>query len=334
MELRAFENQSEKRTRRIIEIATRDTVYWVNAKTRLEDVFAPSEGDSNRERSFLRYAHFDYTLHRQSSSEAIWAFEFDGPGHTSDPDVIRRDLLKNRICARANLPLLRIEDDLLAAIDGISLLEWLIRRWMIHEKIMPRMIEGRDRAAADYSEQDWGEFKVTDGIFITPPELDVNFLFDLTNPYPPLPKVSLRLLRDYGIREGMSLELGSDNREDSVQCLATEAIWDISTGGPLPDLNSYGLHSRSYCDVQLRRAGQDWLSEPAFEATGEYLARVAYPLFSNQRTLCETDPETREFGVCGPPYGGSLWAAGPMIAWYRALREVEKWAAKNLPRVA
>ncbi|MER7642720.1 DUF2726 domain-containing protein [Streptomyces sp. NPDC126522] len=335
MKLRAFENESEKRTRRIMEIATHDTLYWVNAKTRLEDVISPSTRDSEYERRFLRNAHFDYTLHRQSSKEVIWAFEFDGPTHGSDPEVIRRDILKNRICAKANLPLLRLEDDLLEAIDGVSLLGWLIRRWMRHEKIMPRMIVDRDKAAASYSEHDWGEFKVSDGVFILPPELDVLNLFDLTNPYPPLLKIASRLLRWYGIREGMSLELGEGDRDAKFQRLIDEAPWDLSTnGGPLPDLRSYGLYTRAYCDVELRRTGEDWLSQPVFAATDDYMARVAYPLFPDQRTLCEADPKSGEFGVCGPPYGGSLWAAAPMIAWYRALREVEKWAAKNVPKIS
>ncbi|WP_078950809.1 DUF2726 domain-containing protein [Streptomyces viridochromogenes] len=330
MELRAFENQSEKRTHRILEIATKDTLYWVNAKTRLEDVFSPGAGDPRDERNFLRDAHFDYTLHRKSSNEVIWAFEFDGPGHVSDPDAIRRDILKNRICSKANLPLLRIEDDLLEAIDGISLLEWLIRRWMRYEKIIPRMISDRDRAAASMSEKDWDEFRISEDVFIVPPELDVNSLFDLANPYPPLPKTSTRLLKTYGIREGLSLELNPESRE-----ITTEAAWELSTcGGPLPDLKDYGLYSRSFCEVQLRRVGEDWLNAPAFAATGEYMARVAYPTFPNQSGLLSPNPTTGELGLCGPPYGGSLWAAGPLIAWHRALREVEKWAAKNLPTIS
>ncbi len=330
MELRAFENQSEKRTHRILEIATQDTLYWVNAKTRLEDVFSPSAGDTRSERDFLRDAHFDYTLHKKSTNEVIWAFEFDGPGHASDPDAIRRDILKNRICSKANLPLLRIEDDLLEAIDGISLLEWLIRRWMKYEKIIPRMISDRDRVAASMSEKDWEGFRISNDLFIIPPELDVTFLFDLANPYPPLPKISARLLKTYGIREGLSLELNPNSRE-----ITAEVAWELSTcGGPLPDLKDYGLYSRSFCEVQLRRVGEDWLSAPAFTATGEYMARVAYPTCPNHRTLLSSNPATREHGLCGPPYGGSLWAAGPLIAWHRALREVEKWAAKNLPAIS
>ncbi|EDY62616.1 DUF2726 domain-containing protein [Streptomyces pristinaespiralis] len=332
MELHAFENQSEKRTRRILEIATQESsMYWVNAKTRLEEVLSPSKNDSPAERRFLRDAHFDYTLHKESSDKVVWAFEFDGPGHSSDPDAIRRDRLKNRICAKANLPLLRIEDDLLQATDGVSLLEWLIRRWMSYERILPRMAQDRDRTAAAMSDEDWDELKISQDVFILPPELDTEHLFSLRNPYPPLPKISVRLLKTFGIREPLSLELNPDWREFED----IETTWHLSTnGGPLPDLNNHGLYSRSYCEVALRRVGEEWPSPPVFAATGEYMARVSYPTFPNQRTPFERNSATDEFEApCGPPYGGSLWAAGAEIAWYRGMREVEKWATKNLPKL-
>ncbi|MFD7294761.1 DUF2726 domain-containing protein [Streptomyces sp. NPDC059897] len=328
MELNAFENQSERRTRRILTFATADTLYWVNAKTRLEDVFTPSRSDPEDERRFLRDAHFDYTLHRQSSNTAIWAFEFDGPGHRTDPDAIRRDILKNRICAKANLPILRIEDELLEAIDGISLLEWLIKRWMIHKRIIPGMISERNKNAAAIPEEEWDALQISEGLFSTPPELDVDFLFNLNNPYPPLQKTSTRLLNTYGIREGLSLELDPNWRE-----MTAEVTWELSTEGPLPDLANHGMYSRSFCEVELRRAGESWPSKPRFATTGEYMARIAYPTFPNQRTPFDLNPKTKELGLCGPPHGGSLWAAGPQIAWHKALMEVEKWAAKNLPRV-
>lgn len=332
MELKAFENESEKRTRRVLEIETKDTLYRVNAKTRLEEVFSIGAGDSGDERRFIRDAHFDYTLHRESSPEVIWAFEFDGPHHVSDPEAIRCDILKNRVCAKANLPLLRVEDDLIeaSAMDRISLLGWLVRRWMVSEKVIPRMVSDRDRSISIMTEREWAEVGISQGVFTLPPELDVEFLFNLANPYPPLPDTAVRLLKTYGIREGSSLELNPQQRE-----LTTEAVWELSTkGGPLPDLKSYGLHARSFCEVELRRVGEDWRSEPTFAAAGEYMARLAYPTFPGQRSLLDVNPISGKVELCGPPYGGSLWAAGPMIAWNRALREVEKWAVKNLPKVS
>ncbi len=326
MELRPFENQSEKRTRRILEIETEDTRYWLNGKTRLEEVFSPGAGDTTKERRFLRDAHFDYTLHKQTSDKVVWAFEFDGPTHTSDPETIRRDILKNKVCAKANLPLLRIEDDLLEAVDGISLLGWLIRRWMAYEKIMPRMASDCGRAASAMSDQDWEEFRISQNLFAAPPELDAELLFNLDKPYPPLPKISARLLKTYGIMDGLSLELNPNWRE-----LDTEAEWELWTEDG-PDLADHGLYSRSFCNVELRHAREKVFNKPIFSVTAEYMARMAYPTFPNQCGILDPDPETGKLGFCGPPYGGSLWAVGPMIARYRALKEVEKWASKNLRR--
>lgn len=327
MELREFENRSEKSTRRILEFETKETIYYVNAKTRLEDVFRLGEGDSRDEQDFLRNAHFDYTLHRESSNKVIWAFEFDGPTHSSSPVTIRRDILKNRICAKANLPLLRVEDDLLEAIDGVSLLGWLVRRWMIYKRIMPRMESDRKRVASEMSEQAWDELRISEGLFILPPELDTETLFDLGNPYPPLPKISVRLLQQYGIKEGLSLELNPNWGQ-----FDENSPWTLMTSGPEVDLSDYGFRHRSYCEVALRRTEDTRYAKPVFAATGEYMARLGYPTFRSQRGPFDPNPETEKFELCGPPYGGSLWAAGPMISWYRALKQVEAWAAKNLPR--
>ncbi len=327
MRRRAFENQSEKRTRRIMEIATKDTIYWVNAKTRLEDVVSPTSEDSSAERRFIRDAHFDYTLHKESSNEVIWAFEFDGPGHRSDPDAIRRDIVKNRICSKAGIPLLRIEDELLDAIDGTSLLEWLIRRWMVYEKIIPRMNREREKQIASMPEEEWAGLRILEDIFTLPPELDTESLFDLDHPYPPLPKISARLMKLYGIREELSLELNPKWRG-----FDGKAQWNLSTnGGPLPDLSNHGLYCRTFCEVKLRRAEDDWNARPVFSTTSDYLARVGYPVFAGQHGLLDKEPGADYLAPSGPPYGGSLWAAGSTISWYRALKQVETWAARNLP---
>ena len=62
--------------------------------------------------SLWRYAlqgHFDFLLAYTTSSIRYFAVEFDRPSHMRNPDTIRRDAMKNTICQRLCLPLLRVD---------------------------------------------------------------------------------------------------------------------------------------------------------------------------------------------------------------------------------
>ncbi len=79
----------------------------VFAKVRVADVL-PIENsgiDDEHYRYSLR-AHFDFVV-TDDSDQPLFAVEFDGASHTA-PDAQRRDGLKNDLCVRFELPLLRV----------------------------------------------------------------------------------------------------------------------------------------------------------------------------------------------------------------------------------
>jgi len=89
-------------------------------------------GIDNEAYSYALKAHFDFLI-ADKSSLAKFAVEFDGPSHDT-LEVQRKDALKNSICEKLGLPLLRVTADYLEEEnESMSLLAWLIDVWFIFE---------------------------------------------------------------------------------------------------------------------------------------------------------------------------------------------------------
>lgn len=106
--LKRLMNQSESVTdKRLCEICD-DFDARVYPKIRVADVFEiEGSGIDDRHYSYALKAHFDFVV-ADSSDLPILAVEFDGSGH-SKPEAQKRDEMKNALCDRFELPLLRIK---------------------------------------------------------------------------------------------------------------------------------------------------------------------------------------------------------------------------------
>jgi len=84
----------------------------VYPKFRLADVL-PIEGSgiSNEDYRFAMQSHFDFLV-ADREHQALFAVEFDGFSHR-DEAQIKRDAIKNRLCDKFELPLLRINSNYL-----------------------------------------------------------------------------------------------------------------------------------------------------------------------------------------------------------------------------
>lgn len=106
-------SEGERAVKAILEDRLAKTPYQVWGKTRLASAIEkePNEYLPGDLFSYLRGAEIDYViLHREAPNHPLLAVEFDGPLHEADPKVRRNDLLKNRLCRSAALPLLRVRD--------------------------------------------------------------------------------------------------------------------------------------------------------------------------------------------------------------------------------
>lgn len=102
-------SQSEISFLHVLEMALPNE-YRVFGKVRMSDVLDPDESRERKLYAFRRITskHFDYVICKKSDLSIVLAIELDGMSHNS-PERIDRDIFVDTICARARLPLLRIE---------------------------------------------------------------------------------------------------------------------------------------------------------------------------------------------------------------------------------
>ncbi len=105
----------------------------VFAKVRLADVLPIEEsGITAEDYRFALQSHFDFVV-TDSSNSTLFAVEFDGPSHETEEQV-RRDSVKNRLCERFRLPLLRVNANyLFKKYHRMDVLTWLIESWFMEQ---------------------------------------------------------------------------------------------------------------------------------------------------------------------------------------------------------
>jgi hypothetical protein len=64
---------------------------------------------------------------------AQFAVEFDGPQHDTDPEVIAHDLMKDGVCERLGLLVIRVDSGFLRQVGRFRLVEWLAEVWFVGE---------------------------------------------------------------------------------------------------------------------------------------------------------------------------------------------------------
>jgi Protein of unknown function (DUF2726) len=162
--------------------------YRIYPKMRLSDVVSKGrKALVQREFDYFCRAHLDFVVAK--GHWPIFAVEFDGFHHETDPRTCERDVIKNRLCRDAGLPLLRISGPEIAQDEQSTLLDYIVQRhaaW--HDEI-------------DNIQNDIAELVRACGPRTTLEDLDVwldpSFRFDVMYPYPGTAAVQDRLWRDY-----------------------------------------------------------------------------------------------------------------------------------------
>ena len=96
-------------------------------KARLSDVIEKGRSFlTQREFNFYTRSHFDFVL-TDNAYRPMMVVEYDGPIHAQDKVQRERDEIKNELCQKANLGILRINDRYVTKLEnGMSLLRWII----------------------------------------------------------------------------------------------------------------------------------------------------------------------------------------------------------------
>jgi hypothetical protein len=110
----------------------------VAKKVRLSDALAiGGSGLTDEEYRYALMAHFDFVVVGGESELALFAVEFDGPHHDSDPGARGRDAMKESICRRLGMPLLRVREEYLLDVLHEPILGWLVSVWFLAEAFEP-----------------------------------------------------------------------------------------------------------------------------------------------------------------------------------------------------
>lgn len=119
-------NPPEAATRKILTAAAEKNAAEVLSKMRIADVLTIERSGLEKDLySYALMAHFDFVV-VDSEHLPLFAVEFDGPHHDSDPRARANDLRKNMICERLGLPLARVRDEhVFRKARGIDYLSWL-----------------------------------------------------------------------------------------------------------------------------------------------------------------------------------------------------------------
>lgn len=121
-----FLNTHEKVVYHELEAIAEDNGLRVFANARLSDVI--DKGKTlliQREFEFYCGAHFDFVITDQAL-KPIMVVEYDGPMH-SEPKQQERDKIKNALCGRASLGILRIGiNHVTRRFRGSSILRWIV----------------------------------------------------------------------------------------------------------------------------------------------------------------------------------------------------------------
>lgn len=110
----------EKLTDRLLVDLFSHYKYSINRKVRLADIFDINDSCwSKDEKDFILKSHFDFLITTSNERKPLIAIEYDGEYH-KEKKQIERDILKNKICKKANLPICRFTFDDINFKNGIQ----------------------------------------------------------------------------------------------------------------------------------------------------------------------------------------------------------------------
>src|SRR5215831_13646141 len=210
MKIRPLFGGKERETLDVLDRVLRGTAFRAFGQVRLAEVLEPESGDDVRDQTFLRMSHFDFVVcDRRRMLLPVFAVEFDGPFHEL-PQQERRDIRKNRLCATAGLPLLRIGDATLERYKQLSVLEFMLQRFVVwqreHGAIQEWIDDSLPRLSAEEIERMVEEVRLRrdddpilsflEGDALTN-SADPSFWFNLQHKFPGLQVVARRLLAKF-----------------------------------------------------------------------------------------------------------------------------------------
>ncbi len=304
--------------------------YRILPKVKLSDALAKDRDDHLRQREFDYFtrAHLDFLVTRLNMP--VFGVEFDEAHHFLDERTIENDVIKNQLCKQAELPLLRITSTEIEEEDQLTVLDYMLIRYVAWQREYPSIMqEIEDFANTIGPDYDPDHLAV---------DLDPSFHFDLRHPFPARHIVVERLWRNHRIAWTMvkpqrhqaatylcnvsHLTMGPSQDEQWVTCTQKAVVWDprderknsllseevlvnlrawlpLRKEVPPPDIGIFQILGGGISGLET--------SEKAEEIIDQFKIRVESMWF----------PELP---------GISSWAIAESYAEYLGFRVIERWA--------
>ncbi len=286
-----------------------------------------SEYLGDREFGYFTRAHFDFLVATDLNPQ--FAVEFDGLTH-AEPDAVERDVLKNRLCKAAGLPLLRITSAELTERDKLTVLDYMMGRFVAWRDEIPDIQrELQEQAAglpADAAPNDYIDY------------FEPSIHFDLQHPFPATAAVRDRLWqrfrtapavagRGYEVEHssshvrflcdvGSSMKQGPLRRDDFTTCRLRVRAWEPSR--PAEPL----------LEREVEASIRSWLplkeTPPAPISLDAFLSLAG----TDFRQLRDRSDHMRFAHLPGV----SPWDIAENLAEYLGFRAVEEWARSQYSR--
>jgi very-short-patch-repair endonuclease len=87
-------------------------------------------------------AELDFVIADGTDAKAQFAVEYDGPQHLTDRETMRRDRMKETICSRLGLPLVRIGSEYLQRERRFTLIGYLVEVWNLEREFSAAQDQG------------------------------------------------------------------------------------------------------------------------------------------------------------------------------------------------
>lgn len=320
MKTRRLFNTSEYKTFDEIRKVLEGEGFYIHPEMQLKKVIELDEGETipKNERKTFNTAYFDFVVYN-SKLLPEFVIEFDGPTHLSEMKNRLADMRKNRICVRANLPLLRIDDSLLTEYEEVSLLGYIVRRFVAYRnKIDNISREVNDRLSYANSAGD---------VDYDDPWNDPGVIFDLNHPFPVTTEIAERLYKDYGI---ITSHIDGETFHNATSKYPHLEFHGYKGEGPINEHAEF--YARRIDGIyRLEKYIQDSLGKYDLEKVHELSIKVDYrwgvpTCEETDLKHIETIPSVHFQGIPGT----SMGQLADNFCDFLAIRELEKWAHSNL----
>ena len=308
--LKRFLNTSDDKTLEIIKKSLKDTNYRVYPNLPLYVIFTNKNNEFNREeRRYIQDSTFDFVIFDENSFPKL-TIEFDGPVHDIYKKKKASDIKKNRICMKQKLPLLRIRDFHLKEHEKITILEYIILRFVKWNIEYDQILEEVNNYFTELSEQEVKEYTM-DGIL--DPSVDPTVIFDLKYPFPGITKIIQRISSVYGVYDRNILgnkSLSKIEEDGSITYVEYRQLTtSIKMSNNSVDQEINKMFSASINLLCLMPTEKDW--DPS-ESAHDYFKKC------------------RKFPVAFNDVPGlSINELAETLAEYFVLKKIENWLEKN-----